>query len=224
MKSDAANVPVHAEYLWYLLAITYVYIIFYFVTRHDVKEKTIFAVSFLLLFLNLLLGEFLSAFDVIIPVQVVRNFALMGVPFFALGLLARKNQHKLRDVPNYILIIAAATGAVESIFSRFCFGRNELYLGSLFVLFALVVAFIKYSNVRYPCALEALSGCSLYIYIFHIMVSSVIVEIYERFGVNLNSSVILINIHPILVCVVSTILALLIRQITRRMSSGVKAE
>ena len=48
-------------------------------------EKVIFIVSFSLLFLHILLGECLSALGIVVPIPIVRNFALMGIPFFALG-------------------------------------------------------------------------------------------------------------------------------------------
>lgn len=64
---------------------SYVYVVFYFVTMLRLNEKVIFIVSFSLLFLHILLGECLSALGIVVPIPIVRNFALMGIPFFALG-------------------------------------------------------------------------------------------------------------------------------------------
>ena len=93
------NVPVNFGHLWYLLAIFYVYIIFYFVTLSRVKEKVIFTVSLPLLLLPLLLGEGFALFGTVLPLPLVRNFATMGIPFFALGLFVKKHQNKFLLFP-----------------------------------------------------------------------------------------------------------------------------
>lgn len=201
------NVPVSSVHLWYLLAMVYVYVVFYFVTILRLNEKVIFIVSFSLLFLHILLGECLSVLKIVVPIPIVRNFALMGIPFFALGLFTKKHENKVRSIPNYVLIITVAVGIFESLLSRYFFGKNELYVGSLLVLFAIVTVFIKYPIVKYPPFLNALSGCSTYVYIFHIMISSVVLKIYKLFAIDFNTSIILKYAHPIIVCVASTVFA-----------------
>ena len=201
------NETISSGHLWYLFAVLYVYIIFYFVTKFHIKEKAIFIVSFFLLLLHVVLGEGLSMFGATLPIPYVRNFALMGIPFFALGMFAKKHENKFRNIPNYIILLMVVTGAFESIISRFLFGENELYIGSLFVLIAIVCVFIKGTDVKYPYFLTALDGCSTYIYIFHIIISTVIFIFYGVLGIDIHSSVILENLHPIIVCVTSTIFA-----------------
>ncbi len=99
VKLFVFNLPVHSGHLWYLWAILYVYVIFYFVTKFRIKEKVIFAASFSLLVLHVLLGEGLCVFGIVLPLTFVRNFALMGIPFFALGLFAKKHEHKICAIP-----------------------------------------------------------------------------------------------------------------------------
>ena len=207
IKAIVFNVPVSATHLWYLLASIYVYIVFYFVTVLHLNEKLVYFVSFALLFLHILLGECLTAVGFLVPRTIMRNFALMGIPFFVLGLFVKKHENKLKNVPNHVIIIAVVIGVFASLFSRYSFGENQLYIGSLFILFAMVATFIKYSTAKYPPFLNALSGCSTYIYIFHIMISVVINEIYKLFNINFNSSVVLQYVHPIIVCIISTAVA-----------------
>lgn len=199
------NISHSSAHLWYLLAAIYVYAIFYFVSVHQINEKTIFVISFSLLLLHIFSGEILSVFGITVPLIFVRNFALMGIPFFALGLFAKKHEHRIKNIPNYIIVIAGMIGIIETILSRFLFGQNELFIGSLFILFAIAVCFIKYPCIKVLPAgiLNELSGCNTYIYIFHIMVSSCIVKIYECTNIN-SSSVFMQMLHPLLVCVVST--------------------
>ncbi len=209
------NAPVSKVHLWYLLAILYVYAIFYFVTVLHISEKIVFPISFSLLALHILLGEGLSAFGIALPALIVRNFALLGIPFFALGLFTKKHEDKLRNTPNSVIILAAVIGILETILSRYLLGQNELYIGSVFILFAVVAVFMKYPSVKYPHIFDTLTGCSTYIYVFHMMVSSVIQKFYPLFHLDYTSSVLLKNIHPILVCIASTILAYCIMQISK---------
>lgn len=205
------NVPVSSDlssgHLWYLLAILYVYVIFYFVTAFHVTDKAIFIISLSLLFLHVFLGEGLSVFGIALPFPFVRNFALMGIPFFAFGLFVKKYECKFKAIPDHVIFISLLIGVFESIISRCIFGPNELYIGSLFILFAAICTFTKYANVKYPPFLTTSEGCSTYIYIFHIIISSVIHITYGVLGIDIYSSVILENLHPLIVCISSTVFA-----------------
>ena len=210
------NIPISSVHLWYLFAVFYVYVIFFFVTKLRISDKIIFIMSFCLLFLHILLGEGLSIFGIALPESIVRNFLVMGVPFFGLGLFVKKYEHKFHSIPNYVIFASIIIGIIEAILSRYFFGINELYIGSLFILFAVVCVFVKYSDTRYPPFLIALEGCSTYIYIFHIMIAAVINRMYALFGIDKDSSIFLKNIHPILVCIASTILAFCITQFIKK--------
>lgn len=218
------NTPVYSEHLWFLLALIYVYFIFYFITVFRFNEKAMFFISFSLLCLHIFLGEGLSLFGIVVPIPIVRNFALMGIPFFALGLFAKKHENKLRSIPNFVIVVMVAAGIFESLFSRYFFGANEIYIGSLLVLFAIVTVFIKYPIIKYPPFLNALSGCSTYIYIFHIMISSVILKIYKLFAIDFNTSIILKYAHPFIVCIASTVFAYGIIRLLNVLSSKNKSE
>ena len=209
------NAPANFGHLWYLLAIFYVYIIFYFATKLRVKENAIFAVSLSLLVLNLLLGEGLSLFGISLPTHVVRNFATTGIPFFALGLFVKKHEDKILRVPRYVIPTFLAIGALESVISAFLFGTKELYLGSLLILGAIICTFIQ-CNIKLPSFLTALEGCSTYIYIFHIMISTVILIIYGILGINIYASVITESLHSVVVCVASTVFAFVLTKILEK--------
>ena len=166
-----------------------------------------FTISLFLLLLNLLLGEGLSLFGIILPIPIVRNFVTMGIPFFTLGLFVKKHEDKIHSIPNYVIPIFIVIGALESVISAYLLGTKEFYLGSLFILAAIVCVFIQYTNIKAPSFLTALDDCSTYIYIFHIMISTVIFIIYGILGIDIYSSLILENLHPIVVCISSTIFA-----------------
>lgn len=196
-----------AEYLWYLLASLYVYVIFYFSLKLKISEKIIFGASFLLLLIHLLLGEGLSIVGISLPIVSIRNFLFMGLPFFGIGMFARKNKDKLRNIPNYIIAISLLMGSVLSLFSCYMFGENELYTGTLFIIFSAVVIFIKYSDVKYPKILESFSDCSTYIYIFHLPIAITLKYLCEVLDIDIQSSAILTNLLPVTVCILSTVAA-----------------
>lgn len=204
------NVPVHTGHLWYLLAIIYVYILYYYFTAYKLSEKLLYLVSLLALVLHLFMGEVLTAFNIIIPTPFVRNFALMGVPFFGAGVIAKKHIQTLCKTPTYIIIGSIIIGILETVFSRYYFGENQLYIGSLFVVFSLSVVFIKYPDAKFPRSLLTLTKCSTYIYILHPLVSSILKKIYFLVGIEISPSFVGEMLHPIIVCILSTITAYLL--------------
>lgn len=218
IKLIGVNVPASSSHLWYLSAMIYVYLIFWLATVRCFNKKVSVTVSLSLLGLHIILGEVLSAFGIVLPNIVVRNFLLMGIPFFVLGLLAKKYEDKLRNVPWYVSVTAAVAGIAETVVSRHFFGKNEIHIGSLLILFAMVTVFIKRADVRYPSFLNGWTACSTYIYILHKMLSPVLMVVYGLFHLDIGSSVTLTNIHPIIVCIVSTVFAYCITQISKRVS------
>ena len=217
LKLFLFNVPLFTVHLWYLFAILYVYILYYFITVFKFPKRFTFAISILLLVIHILLGEGLSTISVVVPMPILRNFALMGIPLFGLGLLANEYKHKLCNMPNYAIVIFLMSGFLEAILSRYFFGKNEMYIGSLFSLLAFTVIFIKFPNIEYPPALISLASCSTYIYIFHPIVSTIIKKTYPIFHINFGSSIFLQMIHPLLVCVLSTFWAYVLNKITKRL-------
>lgn len=218
------NKTIHVEYLWYLFAILYVYIIFYFSTALGTKDKLYWVFTLSALCLHLILGEFLSFFGVVIPNYYMRNFALMGIPFFGLGMLASKYKSKLAELPNLLTVVFLITGVLETLFSRYVFGLNDLYIGSVFILFSFVIVFVKFSNIKAPAMLTALTGCNTYIYILHPIVSGVIVNVYLLAGIHSGGRgyLFLRVIHPLVVCVVSTILAYVLNKILPRIENKIR--
>lgn len=217
LKLLVLNIPLFTTHLWYLFAILYVYIIYYFVVVFHTPKRFILPTSVLLLAIHIVLGEGLSVVSIAVPTPVVRNFALMGIPFFGLGLLANTYKQKLLSIPNQAIVILLMIGSLEAVISRYFFGKNELYVGSLFALLAFTVIFLKFPNIEYPPALISLASCSTYIYIFHPIVSEIMEKIYPILDLELGSSVFLQMIHPLLVCVMSTSLAYVLNKITNRL-------
>lgn len=224
VKLLAFNVPVYSSHLWYLLAIVYVYCILLLTTKCRFPEKMLFGFSLLALLLNLLLGEGLSLFRLSVPRYVIRNFALFGIPFFGLGMLARKHRDRLSSFSPFVIVGAAVVGVLATMLSCYFVKPNELYLGSLFILFSLVAIFIRYSTANYPAWLLKLTSYSPYIYIFHRMVSAVLENGYAFLGLNYTSSITLQMLHPPVVCVVTTAIAYILLKVTQKQKENVPSK
>lgn len=216
LKLLAFNIPFHATYLWYLFAILYTYFVFYIITANKIKDRPVFMISFVLLAVHLLLGEGLSIFGIRIKNVFVRNFVLMGIPFFGIGLFAAKYQKKLAMIPRLAIILCMAGGIVAVLLSRFLIGPNELYLGSVFILFAFILAIIKFEAVQYPRIVTLLANCSTYVYILHTMISPVVKRIYLLAGIDYQSLAWLHVIHPLLICLISTVLAYWLNKLAQK--------
>lgn len=198
------NFPVHQEHLWYLLSMLYVYTIYYLLRKFRVSERRLDILCACLLVLHLVLGEVLPFFGIAVPIPLVRNFLLMGLPFFGLGLFVRRQPEMLRRMPSAAVALLIGTGTLEALGSRFLFGHRELYIGSVLILLGLTALFLKYPGRKYPPFLSVLADCGTYIYLFHPLTASVIKKGYALVGLSWDASPALQMLHPLLVCLITT--------------------
>ena len=220
MKLLVFNLAISCEHLWYLLAMLYVYVVFFVTTRLAIRERLQYTIAGGLLVLQLLLGEGLRVAGMEIPEILIRNFLMMGIPFFWLGLFVKQYEDSLKKAPVPAIVLLLIFGIAEVIVSRELFGKNELYLGSVLILLAGVLVFVKYPDVRYPGIISRLSGCSVYIYIFHIMISEMCLMVY---GDIWQTSPVLLMTHPLIVSFLSTLLALAIHGCQRKFRSKISS-
>ena len=202
------NLPFSSVHLWFLLALIYVYLIWLLVIKFSIKEKTLFIISIVCLAIHLFLGEFLTLFNVDIPTSVVRNFVLMGFPFFTLGYLANKHKEKLKRTNNLLLIALLIFGCVEPALSAVFFGLNEVYIGSICSLFALIVIAIKLQEKTLSRFWVLLSSTSADVYVFHMLISRIGISIVNGLDIS-TESLLFNNLWPLIVCVICVALSLI---------------
>lgn len=210
------NIPLSSEHLWFLLALIYVYVIFYLVTKYKISDAWVLGISIFFLLLHIILGEIALAFGIDFPAYIVRNFLLMGVPFFSLGLMAKKYEHNILKTPHLIVFATLVLGVLETCFSRKNIGKNELYIGSIFICFSAIVLFVKYSNKKYHHIIVEIAGCNTYIYILHLLVISLTKTVCGILEINL-----LPIISYLIVCLVSTMLAYCIHKTNKRLKEKI---
>lgn len=202
------NLPFSSEHLWFLLALIYVYLIWLLVIKFSLNEKMLLIISVICLAIHLILGEGLTLFNISIHRSVVRNFAFMGFPFFTLGYLANKRKEKLSKTKNEILILLIVVGCLESALSYIFFDYNEIYIGSICCLYALIVISIKLEKKSLGRIWVLLSKTSTDVYIFHILISHVGIAIAKALEIS-TESIVFINLWPLIVCFICVGLSLI---------------
>lgn len=212
------NVVSVADHLWFLPALVYCYVIYAFVIKKEISHKYIYNASALLIGIHILLGEGLSVVNIDVPTYFVRNFVFMGFPFFMFGACVRENEKQLLkffSVGKIVLFTVA--GALESVFSVFAFGHNELYIGTLLVVFSLFALVLKTKELQYNKFVLLICKTSLYIYVLHILVFKLLTQAVVF--VNSEALTYVYNyLKPVTVCVVTTAVAFIIEFIKSHIS------
>ncbi len=106
LKFVLLNCTYSSSRLWFLLALIYVYAFYYLVYKFGFEEKVVFGVSFTGLAVHIFLGEVLLTFGIKVPYEFLRNFLLVGIPFFGIGMFLKKHEEKICENCN---IPAAST-------------------------------------------------------------------------------------------------------------------
>ncbi len=232
------NLPYSSTPLWFLLALAYTYVVYYFVVKFKVPHKVMMIISCVIIAADIISWSILPNFGVVIPV--VNCFVTFGVPFFTFGISFRKNQDKLKNTKTWVLVPMLVVGAVISIVSRLYYQSHELYnatvpefllcvqhtkppvpelfVGSLLLVFAMVVISLKYPDINCPSWLVKLASCSTYIYIFHRLCGMIVVKGLKFVGVD-TSTVLVTNLITIAVCILSTVVALVVLDFEARIKA-----
>ena len=202
------NETVSSGHLWFLPALVYCYLI-YNVIMNKLPDKVVLSISLILMFFYLTAEEFLPIISVQLPTYVYGNAIVRAFPCFMLGFAVKKYKQFLSDyIPTWGSFVILGVGILETIISSILFGNSTTYLGSIFIIFALLLLAMKFEKKTYNQVLVKLSGYSLYIYVFHIAIGGVLQIFLNYFGVG--NEMWWINIKPIVVFVFSIILSFVI--------------
>lgn len=167
-----------SEFLWFLSALLYAYVIFFGFEKLGMTKKTAFLVPLLsvggVLFREL--KEILpNAPEILDRAYLYRNFLFVGLPFLLMGYFIRVHQEKLTEkLSDASLILMMLIGFGESIAVDLLHTQKSVYLGTILAVFALFVLVVKKEDkVHVPHLASLGAEYSLYIYIFHILVKSI---------------------------------------------------
>lgn len=196
------NFPFSSIHLWFLLALIYVYCIWLIVLKLHISDKVIFITGIILLLTHLFLGEFLSIFHIAIKTKYIRNFALMGLPFFCFGYLFNKCKIWLKSIKNGFLVVILLLSFLEIVLSNLLVGRNELYLGSVFCCFSFLIIAIKLEDKPTNRLLCVISSTNTDIYIYHLVIANVISTFLSALHC-FDSSQLFAYLWPLIICLAS---------------------
>ena len=173
------NAPqISAAHLWFVSALIYSYLLFFFIYEARLLKKRI-QISAVLLMVHIFIAEFLPIFGMRLPHPVVRNAYLLGVPFLLIGNWLRDNEElagnniiKERFLKNIVVL-----GILASCIEKYLLSPNdllELYVGSIISSVGLFLICIKKPKCK--CKTMAYIGrkYSLGIYILHPLVGTLI--------------------------------------------------
>lgn len=206
------NTTISAAHLWFLPALVYCYLIFYVIKKLKISDGVLMFISLCLLAFRLLVGEVLGFFAIESNSGILPNFIFIGLPFFSMGMLLKKNQSKLIKIPNiwpYALLFA---GILETVLSVLFFKPHIAYLGTPLIVFALIVFAMKYGDKKYSDFIFTVSTLSTYIYVFHVAIGGTLETIISRVT-HWGDSVLWINTKPFVVFVLSVALSMIFKMI-----------
>ena len=169
------------EALWFLPALIYATLIFYFLEKKGVTKKLYFLIPVLLLSGILLreVPEFMeNAPAVMNKAYIYRNFVFVGLPFYMLGHFIRVNEEKLKERLTYpILAVMMLIGTAEAVAVDLLHTQKSVYVGTIIAVAAFFVLALKAEGKVKISPLAAMgANYSLYVYTLHILVKNV----YER--------------------------------------------
>ncbi len=167
-----------SEFLWFMPALIYTYIVFFVFEKTGITKKIYFLIPVLFLSGVVLreAAEFLPGFpEYLTNSFICRNFLFVGIPFFMLGHYIRANEEKVKEKFSLpLLIFLMIIGTAEAIYADVFRFQKSLYIGTFVAVFALFVFAIKYeNNIKCKPVSDAGAKYSFYVYVIHIMLRNV---------------------------------------------------
>lgn len=171
------NMVYAAGHLWFISALMYTYVIYYFAVKKGFV-KVMYKLIIPLLFMQILLGECLSALSITLDTPLSRNFIFIGIPFFTIGVYIRDKEdyiiHKFKRKQVSIIFFASFfIQAIERVLVSKTAWGTDLYVSSIISAIALFVICL------YPTHIGRHFGGEIqkfpeFCYFFHPMIGTVL--------------------------------------------------
>lgn len=200
------NQPPMYIHLWYLIALFYVYAIYYYIVKYNVSDFLTMASAVILLFLHLLIAHILLVFEISFSSCYIRNFLFVGYPFVSIGRMMKKYQDKFPKLRGKTIIFLLFFGSICSLISRFVVGNKSLPFGAIVVSITLMFVVITANNLQKPKVANA-GIYSTYIYLFHILVIRCYSMWVYKMGIE---NGLLVDLAPVFVCILATVFAIIV--------------
>lgn len=179
------NVPIAGGHLWYLFAYIYILLSTLLLMKIQISDNHVFILGGVILVLSPIVALICSSFG--ISMVLYRNWFFTGIPFFLLGMYIRK-----KDIVNGInmnlLIACIVLFGAFSIVDHILVGNKihrDLYFATPLLSVSLFLVFLKNRNWDMAYLGEIGKRDSLWIYIFHILMISILEKVYSFFHFDL---------------------------------------
>ena len=192
-----------AYYAWFLIALLYCYLMC--IIFNNNINKFAYVLIPIVLAIHILFGEWsLLSGGSAVSRMYIRNFWLMGMPFFLIGhMLKAYEKNIVKNISNGLLIFSLVLGLASSVFERTKTQNLELFVGTIIASVAIFLLCIKNGKKKQPSRFDYfMSEVTLPIYIIHPLIVEIIK--FLSYGKALSTS--LLYWRPV-VAVIITLLA-----------------
>ena len=200
------NVPYVSTHLWFLSALTYVYLIHYWLAKKHLSDVFIGLSSVILLILHLIIWQAVLTLNTTSQTFIVRNFLFTGYPFVGIGMLIRKHSNKLPKLTPLKAFVLILLGSMTSVLSRFALGDKSVPGGAIITAVTLLIYALQHDQRTSPTLGRNAGKYSTFIFVFHPIAIDLVGYLSKAAGKD-SASVVWINVKPVLVCIITTFFA-----------------
>ena len=194
----------YGSHLWFMFALIYCYVIFYFLVRFRLR-KVIYVLTPIFLLARIVVETYVNSYSV--SWHWSANALIGGLPMLLLGYVIADKKEKLIKIPTWILILGIVLSA-GAVFAAMCFKVGKLNVFQPFNILCSSLILITGAKKPEWSIIKPFSYLgrkdSLYIYLFHFYIIMVMYEV--MYGMHLSSKVIEWQL-PLAVIVVSIVVA-----------------
>ena len=216
------NVPFSFTNLWYLFAVVYVYLLYWGLTKCKASDRLIFSLGALFLLLHLLLWQICLSLQWTTNTFYVRNFLFFGFPMITAGAFLKKHQEKLPRMSSVCFGVFAVTGVLLSIVSRWTLGNKSLPVGAIILSVSLFIYAIQTEGGAKHSFSQKAGVYSTYVYVLHPCVIRLVQLVAGWWNIP-QKSPIWVNTMPIVVIVVTILLAVSVCALKAKLYSSANA-
>ena len=208
--------PDFAFPLWYLIAMAEIYVVWYFVVKRKKEKVALYAIPLLFVF-KIILTTYCETKG--LPWKYHVNFLTEAMPYFLFGYYLRSKEKYFKSFRYTSILLLIVVGGLASVILFFCdFSIKISCIGIVFYSLAIFILAIKIPDRSYCRLLEYIGDkLSLNVYIFHMLIASVLSIVCSKYLLNIDLSAGLLNwIRPILVVVLTMAWAQILEKVKVR--------
>lgn len=200
-----------APHLWYLNASIKMYIFWYIIVKHNKQDKILkfLPLMFLLSVFQRTLCENLNLF-----IDIKYSMLFTAMPWFCFGYYCKINENFLNFNIVYLIVTSFFGLLIILIDTLGSVNIHLYYIGTILHTIPLFIIAIKYPNIKVNKFINYIGdSLSMYIYIYHIVVSNILLFIANI--LDLKNDIYLF-FHPIVTLIVTILFSIISNKLYKR--------